>query len=174
MGAPTHSSVQTLSRDCIQQMHVKSRLSHILPCCPQMLHIHPQGAACSIGSHSLEQRQRCDPNLCAAALPYCPILWEHVFTLTAFQGVLGQRSAVFGCDRGAQADPHYGAGAPKEQTQLLSLVPAYPEVGSVQAAAILVTKKCFFRPKVSSEVLWKHKGGAEERIRTQDLAEWFL
>ena len=31
-----------------------------------------------------------------------------------------------------RADPHYGAGAPKEQTQLLSfLVPAYPEVGSV-------------------------------------------
>lgn len=53
-----------------------------------------------------------------------------------------------------RADPHYGAGAPKEQTQLLSfLVPAYPEVGSVQAAVILVTKKCFFRPKVSSEVL---------------------
>lgn len=52
------------------------------------------------------------------------------------------------------ADPHYGAGAPKEQTHLLSfLVPAYPEVGSVQAAVILVNEKCFFRPKLSSEVL---------------------
>ena len=52
------------------------------------------------------------------------------------------------------ADPHYGAGAPKEQTHLLSfLVPAYPEVGSVQAAVIFVNEKCFFRPKLSSEVL---------------------
>lgn len=53
-----------------------------------------------------------------------------------------------------RADPHYDTGGPKEQTQLLSfLVPAYPEVGSVQAAVILVTEKCFFRPKLSSEVL---------------------
>lgn len=53
-----------------------------------------------------------------------------------------------------RADSHYGARAPKDQTHLLSfLVPAYPEVGSAQAAVILVTEKCFFRPKLSSEVL---------------------
>ena len=40
-----------------------------------------------------------------------------------------------------RADSHYGAGAPKEQTHLLSfLVLAYPEVGSVQAAVILITE----------------------------------
>lgn len=145
-----------------------------------MLHIHPQDAGgfltCLLHreSHSLAETKMWSQSVHAAALPRCTHPMEHALTLTAFQGVLGQRSAVFGCGRGAQGwFPLWCWSSKGTDTSTKLPCPGIPR-GRLCSGSCNPHNRNVSSGQSSPVKFSESIGGAEERIRTRNFGWMFF